>query len=69
MANDAKTLFQAFLKKGLTDREALFAVLDHHARLHCIDRDRYDERMKVLEDSDVKQNDRLAALEKSGPTA
>lgn len=63
MANDAKTLFQSFVKKGLSDRDALYAILDHHAQLHCFDRDRYDERVKKLEEQNAELERRLAALE------
>jgi hypothetical protein len=50
MANDSKTLFQSFVRKGLSDRDALFAVIDHFSQLHCFDRDRYDERVRKLEE-------------------
>lgn len=66
MANSSRELFHAFVKKGLTDREALFAILDHYAQLHCFDRDRYDERVKTLEADNAGLKERLSALEKAG---
>lgn len=54
--NKSKQLFQSFVKKGMTDRDAIFAVIDHFNDLHWHDRDRYDERIKALES-------RVAALE------
>lgn len=49
MANDAKALWQSFVKKGMSDRDALFAVMDHLANLAYYDRNRYDARLKKLE--------------------
>ena len=49
MPSDAKTLWQSFVKKGMSDRDALFAVMDHLAQLGHYDRNRYDERLKRLE--------------------
>ena len=57
MANSSRELFHAFVKKGLTDREALFAILDHFAQLHCFDRDRYDERLKKLEQGEAGRSE------------
>jgi hypothetical protein len=56
MSNSSKQLFQSFVKKGMSDRDAIFAVIDHLNQLHWYDRDRYHERIKQLED-------KLAALE------
>lgn len=47
--NSSRTLYQSFLKKDMEKTAAMFAVIDHFTRLHCFDRDRYDERIKQLE--------------------
>lgn len=58
MQNSSKTLFQAFVKKGMTDRDAIFAVIDHWNTLHWDDRNRLTEENKRLKD-------RLARLDKA----
>jgi hypothetical protein len=50
MANDSKTLFQSFVKKGMTDREAFFAVIDHFNQQHFYDRNSQHERLTKLEE-------------------
>lgn len=55
MPNDSKTLFQAFTKRGMSDRDAIFAVIDHWNTLHWKDRDRYDQRLKALENAAPKK--------------
>jgi len=49
MLNDSKTLFQSFTTRGMGDRDAIFAVIDHWNKLHWEDRNRYDQRIKELE--------------------
>ena len=49
MANDSRHLYQMFIKKGMPKEDAFFAVLDHFNDLHWQDRNRYHERIKVLE--------------------
>lgn len=50
MANSSRELYRAFLKKGIPKEDAFFAVLDHYFDLWLADRDRYDERLKRLEE-------------------
>lgn len=64
MPNDSRTLFQAFQKKGLSDREALFAILDHHAQLHCFDRNHYAQVAEELRAENAQMKELLAALER-----
>lgn len=37
-------------KRGLTDRDAFFAVIDHHFGLILSERDRYHDRLVALEE-------------------
>jgi hypothetical protein len=58
MANDARQLYQTFIKCGMQKEDAFFAVLDHFNKQHWEDRDRYHTRIKELED-------KLAGLDKA----
>jgi hypothetical protein len=49
MPNSSKLLFQTFVKKGMTDRDAIFAVIDHFNDQHWHDRDAYHKRITELE--------------------
>ena len=49
MANEARQLYQSFIKKGLQKEDAFLAVLDLFNVQHWYDRDRYHERIKSLE--------------------
>ena len=50
MANGSKQLFEGMRKRGLTDRDAFFAVIDHHFGLILSERDRYHKMVKALEE-------------------
>lgn len=63
MPNDSRLLFQAFAKKGLSDREALFAILDHFAQLHCFDRDHYAKVTASIREENREMKERVARLE------
>lgn len=63
MANDSKTLFQVFTKRGMGENDATFAVIDHWNRLHWEDRNRYGALMKALKDENAELKERVAALE------
>jgi hypothetical protein len=49
MANEARQVYQSFLKKGLPKEEAFLAVLDLFNDQHWFDRNAYHERIKALE--------------------
>lgn len=63
MPSDSRILFQAFQKKGLSDREALFALFDHYAGLHCFDRDHYAKVTEAMRAENQEQKERIAMLE------
>ena len=63
MPNDSRILFQTFVKKSLTDRDALFAVLDHFRDLHCFDRDHYAKVTEAMLAENQEMKERIAKLE------
>ncbi len=62
MPNESRRLYHAFLLKGMKKEDAFFAVLDHFNEQHWQDRDRYHERIKVLETDNARLKDDLAKL-------
>lgn len=49
MASSSKMRFEMLRKQGMTDRDAMFAMIDHFNEQHWYDRDRYHARIKELE--------------------
>ena len=56
MANSPKEVFESFVKRGSTDREAMFKMIEHYNELHWKndaqlrgDIDMLKKRVKVLE--------------------
>lgn len=49
MANSCKQLHRAFIKRGMTDRDAFYALIDHFNEQHWHDRNAYHKRIKELE--------------------
>lgn len=46
--SNAKLHFEVCKRKGMPDREAFFAVIDHFNSQHWHDRNRYGEEIKQL---------------------
>jgi hypothetical protein len=56
MANNARQLYQVYIKRGMMKEDTFFAIIDHFNELHWHDRNRYGEEIRTLKD-------RIAALE------
>lgn len=58
MPSDNKSieLYRMNLKKGMPKEEAFFATLDHYFGLWLHDRNRYDERLRRLEEQQTRSH-------------
>lgn len=46
--SNARSAFEMFKSKGMNDREAMFAMIDHFNEQHWHDRNRYVDEIKNL---------------------
>jgi hypothetical protein len=46
--NDARTLYQGFIMRGVNKENAFFAIIDHFVEMNLHDRNRLNEEIKRL---------------------
>ncbi len=63
MANSSRSLFDMFRKKGMPERDAFFAVMDHSNEQHWHDRNRYGDEVKRLTQENKALAERIEKLE------
>ncbi|MBP3955419.1 hypothetical protein J8F10_09010 [Gemmata sp. G18] len=62
MQSESKTLFQSFVRRGFSDRDALFALMDYWADSNHSGRERQQERIALLEADIAKLTKAVADL-------